>query len=112
MLAMSAPPAKQRRLRGKQPALKAAAVVDPTARFAELATAEELAHPLAKFAAAGVRRKNTHWTHGRSANPAHVQPDAMSREEFWEHLAKVHPSVVGSRRAERSSQQPQRSLPN
>jgi len=69
------PPAK--RLRGKQPGEDAATAA---ARFADLATAEELAHPDVKFAGAGVRRKHIHWTHGRSANPAHIQPHVDQHE--------------------------------
>ncbi len=82
------PPAK--RLRGKQPGEDAATAA---ARFADLATAEELAHPDVKFAGAGVRRKHIHWTHGRSANPAHIQPCAMTRAQFWSHLEKVYKEV-------------------
>jgi len=86
--AASTPAAKRLRLSGKQ------TVVDPaTALFAALATAEELAHPGQKFAAPTVRRKHVHWTHGRSGNPAHVQPSAMTKAELWAHLMKVYKDV-------------------
>ena len=85
---MAASLGKRRRLRGKQPG--GAAADDPAAKFAELAAAEELAHPDVRFATTGLRRKHVHWTHGRSGNPAHVQPSEMTRQQFWAHLAKVH----------------------
>lgn len=93
VLSTAAPPAhgpstKRFRVRGKSSADEAFA-----AKYAELATAEELAHPGVKFAPATVRRKHVHWTHGRSNNPAHVQPSAMTRAEFWTHLVKVYKDV-------------------
>ena len=93
VLSTAAPPAhgpstKRFRVRGKSSADEAFA-----AKYAELATAEELAHPGVKFAPATVRRKHVHWTHGRSNIPAHVQPSAMTRAEFWTHLVKVYKDV-------------------
>ena len=64
--------------------------VCPAVAFAEAATAEELAHPDTKFAGIGVRRKHVHWTHGRSADPKHVQPSELTRSQFWDHLEKVY----------------------
>ena len=84
--------AKRRRIRGKQ-ASHAASPDDFAEKFVALATAEEMAHPDAKFAGAGLRRTHVHWTHGRSANPDHVQPDAMTRKEFWLHLCKCYREV-------------------
>ena len=70
--------------------------VCPADVFAEAATAEELAHPDAKFAGLGTRRKHVHWTHGRSANPKHVQPSAFTRAQFWEYLEKVYKEAYPS----------------
>ena len=86
----TAPSDKRRRLRGKQPG---AEKNEAARRYALLATAEELAHPAVKFAGAGLRRKHVHWTHGRSADPTHVQPSELTREQFWKHLEKVYKDV-------------------
>ena len=86
----AAPSDKRRRLRSKQPG---GGKGEAARRFALLATAEELAHPAVKFAGVGVRRKHVHWTHGRSADATHVQPEEMTREEFWNHLEKVYREV-------------------
>ena len=41
----------------------------------------------------GVKRKHIHWTHVRTNDPSHVQPDQMTRQQFWEHLEKVYEEV-------------------
>ncbi len=84
-------PRPAKRLRGKQPGEGPGD--GASVRFGELAAAEELAHPDVKFATAGVRRKHVHWTHGRSVNPAHIQPDAMTRAQFFAHLEKLYNEV-------------------
>ena len=88
----AAPSDKRRRLRGKQATDEKG---EAARRYALLATAEEMAHPAVKFAGAGVRRKHVHWTHGRSSDPAHVQPAELTREQFWKHLEKVYRVVYG-----------------
>ena len=87
-IVLMAPPAKRTRLIGKKP--DPAAWVCAADAFAEAATAEELAHPDVKFAGLGVRRKHVHWTHGRSADPKHVQPSELTRSQFWAHLEKIY----------------------
>ena len=39
------------------------------------------------------RRKHIHWTHVRTHNPSHVQPNQMTRKEFWAHLERVYKDV-------------------
>ena len=39
---------------------------------------------------AGVKRKNINWTHVRTFNPAWVQPEQLSKQQFWEHLEKLY----------------------
>ena len=41
----------------------------------------------------GVKRKHIHWTHVRTNDPSHVQPDQMTRQQFWAHLEKVYEEV-------------------
>ena len=41
----------------------------------------------------GVKRKHVHWTHVRTNDPEHRQPDQMTREEFWKHLEQVYRDV-------------------
>ena len=36
------------------------------------------------------RRRHIHWTHSRTNNPHDVQPDELTREGFWEHLAQCY----------------------
>ena len=38
----------------------------------------------------GVKRQNVHWTHVRTFNAAWVQPDQVTRLDFWNHLEKVY----------------------
>lgn len=59
-------------------------------RFAQFALQAEDEFEGLKALPTSVKRKHVHWTHGRSSNPEHVQPDALSREEFWAHLAKCY----------------------
>ena len=40
-----------------------------------------------------VRRKHIHYTHVRTENAAHVQPEQMTKQQFWEHLAKCYKDV-------------------
>ena len=43
-----------------------------------------------------VRRQHYLWTHVRTHDATHVQPDRFSREQFWEHLCKVYQNGSGS----------------
>ena len=36
------------------------------------------------------RRFHIHYTHIRTTDSSHVQPEHMTREEFWKHLVKVY----------------------
>ena len=78
------PAAKRRRITSKRPddAFRA--------EFGAAAVADELAHGEGAFLPVGVKRKLVHWTHGRSSVKEHVQPDAMTRKEFEEHLARCY----------------------
>jgi len=37
-----------------------------------------------------VKRKHVHFTHVRTAQPGHRQPETFTRAEFWEHLRQVY----------------------
>ena len=39
------------------------------------------------------RRKHIHWTHVRTHDPQHVQPQDLTRAEFWAHLERVYKDV-------------------
>ena len=39
---------------------------------------------------ATVKRKHIHYTHVRTHDPSHRQPDSFTRAEFWAHLVKVY----------------------
>lgn len=39
------------------------------------------------------RRKHIHWTHVRTNNAAHKQPESFTRQQFWQHLCKVYADV-------------------
>ena len=41
----------------------------------------------------GARRRHVHWTHIRTNDPAHRQPDSFSREQVWEHICRVYADV-------------------
>ena len=80
----AAPVAKRRRITSERPD------GDFRADFGIAAVADELAHGEGAFLAAGVKRKLVRWTHGRSSCKDHVQPNALSREQFEEHLARCY----------------------
>ena len=42
---------------------------------------------------ATVRRMHVHYTHVSTNDSNHVQPGDMTREQFWNHLAKVYAEV-------------------
>lgn len=80
-----------RRVRGKSPAVAALSAEAQAAANAALvgaATADvDEDEPRLQ---ASVKRKNIHWTHVRTYNPAYVQPEQVTREETWKHLEKVY----------------------
>ena len=39
------------------------------------------------------RRKQVHYVHVRTHNPAHQQPDSFIREGFWRHMVQVYKDV-------------------
>ena len=41
----------------------------------------------------GARRNHVHYTHVRTHDEEHRQPDQFSRGEFWEHLCAVYREV-------------------
>ena len=94
--------AARRRYLSKQPARGAdAAAIQrgvAAALQAEFAAADGL-QPLGNDA----RRRHVHWVHHRTNSPDDVQPDQLTRQQFWQHLvrcyAEEHPkagSVHGS----------------
>ena len=40
-----------------------------------------------------VRRKHIHWTHVRTHDAAHRQPDTFTKQAFWDHLLQVYKDV-------------------
>ena len=38
----------------------------------------------------GAKRQCIHWTHVRTFNPAWVQPEQVSKRDFWNHLVKIY----------------------
>ena len=40
-----------------------------------------------------MRRKHVHWTHVRTGQPAHRQPDTLTREEFWHLLVDAYKDI-------------------
>lgn len=40
-----------------------------------------------------VRRQHIHWTHVRTKRTSDKQPEAFTREQFWQHLAGVYKEV-------------------
>jgi hypothetical protein len=83
----------RRRVRGKQP---------PTAHLSRVhRTTEEQATTWVDAAIAaetddvadlrkGIKRQCIHWTHVRTFNPAWVQPEQVSKKDFWLHLVKIY----------------------
>ena len=71
---------KRRRVRGKQ-----ATPVAYAALRAERFTEADLAALLLD-----ARRFHVHYTHIRTSNPNHVQPEQMTRKQFWNYLCKVY----------------------
>lgn len=67
-----------------EPVLPVAPVVAP-AVLAALAAEEELPALVRT-----VKRKHVHYTHVRTHDPTHHQPESFSRAGFWEHLEKVY----------------------
>ena len=41
----------------------------------------------------GAKRKHVHWTHVRTHNPRHQQPESFTKKGFWEFLCKVYKDV-------------------
>ena len=85
------PRAARRRLRAKTPAMPSL----PAGLHAAALAAEQEDDSLEPLAAT-VKRKHVHYTHVRTGDPGHVQPDQMSRRQFWEHLVKVYAEVYPS----------------
>ena len=84
----------RRRLRGKQapPPVCQASVATASASAASLA-AEVVADDELAALASTARRTHVHWTHVHTKDPSHVQPESMTREELWNHLATVYAEV-------------------
>ncbi len=40
-----------------------------------------------------VKRKHVHWTHVRTHDPKHVQPNSLTLKGFWGHLSKCYAEV-------------------
>ena len=83
----------RRRVRGKQPLTATLPKVQRTPEEltaawvgAAIASATDDVQDLPK----GVKRANIHWTHVRTFNPEWVQPEQVSREDFWRHLQQVY----------------------
>ena len=77
-----------RRLRAKTP--PAAAAGSAAAAFVAAALGEEQWMHDVGLLQEDARTKHVHYTHGRSADPAHTRPDDMSRDELFEHMPKVY----------------------
>lgn len=75
----------RRRLRGKQPAEGGAVAVGQAAVHHDMCTADGLiALPL------DGRRRHVHYTHVRTTSPQDVQPESLTRKQFWEHLLRCY----------------------
>ena len=89
----------RRRLSGKQvppPAWQLgpqarAGGVEAVAVAAEALAADGLT-PLAD----GARRRHVHYTHARTHRPTDVQPEQLTRAEFWEHLVRCYQEAYPS----------------
>ncbi len=64
---------------------------------AALGTSSEVSAPaaaaaavLAPVPAAGGKRRHVHWTHVRTHDASHTQPDSFTREGFYDHLVKCY----------------------
>ena len=64
------------------------------ANFVEAALGEELRSLEVGFFAEGIRTKHVHYTHGRHSDLGIVQPDAMSRKDFWEQCKTSQQNIV------------------
>ena len=78
---------------------KAAVARSLCAALAAEASADDDLVPLT----ASARRTHVHWTHVQTRDPAHVQPASMTRQAFWEHLAKVYAEVYPDASSETGS---------
>ena len=94
----------RRRLRGKQaapyPAPDAGRSLAPigVALAAEQRAADGLL-PLPSDA----RRRHIHWTHCRTWSPDDVQPDQLSRDDFWAHLVRCYSEAYPKAESENGS---------
>ena len=79
-----------RRLRGKQ-TVPAACLPLPQS-VEDMAIGDEAWSELVALSPDS-RRKHVHWTHVRTHDPLHIQPQDMSRKDFWAHLERVYKDV-------------------
>ena len=83
------PLSSRRRLNGKQ-RLATALSADPSASLlAAPDVAAERGDDSLALPPTTVKRKHVHWTHVRTWDPKHVQPNAFSKRRFWQHLEKA-----------------------
>ena len=88
-----APGVARRRLHGKQrppPAHEPNAEVAAAPLAAAAIAAEGLAADGLIALPADARRRHVHYTHVRTFGPADVQPEQLTRQEFWEHLVRCY----------------------
>jgi hypothetical protein len=75
----------RRRMCGKQSAPHSYAVASREALLCEMAAADGLASlPL------DGRRRHVHYTHSRTHGATDVQPNQLTREEFWKHMVRCY----------------------
>ena len=41
----------------------------------------------------GLKRKHMRWTHVRTLNPEHRQPEAFTPQQLWDHIVQVYKNV-------------------